>query len=475
MYIYRKMIPAFLHPPIPARGPPRLAAAAVPPPRGPPRPAAAAAAVVPPPGPLPLGPPRGPPRLLPPPGPPKCPKLQTALHVHFKGMKSHRIKPNLIARSIDVLEERENWKDQALKYNGGEFEHVYAFDCEMVYACKRNFFDNRPPPSVSLIHLQTYNEAHIDKKKMYRGKKHPDEAISVVEFYGRDDFNNGIDKEEWTEAHLPNAKTFLNTKELVKVLAQIVITDWCGHVIYEKYVQPDTEVIWTAKQYSGIPQGFFTPGDPMYHRTIPLNPLVPDEDFATLEEVCMCLDSLFIHDDSKIVGHGIIKGDFPCMDYPIDDPKKFCKIRDTGEYYKNNTDDNPEGCALLCENLLNKEIQIADGGHDPSEDARGALALYKLDYENWENNKEPRCAIVDMAKIMLLEPFQLPQPFQQPPGLNLPQSILDKSEAILPEAELNLLFTRDTYALMYAALKLVKKGTPIYYQLTRKRYELFNM
>ena len=449
--------------------------------RGPPRPvvpaAAAAAVVVPAAARGPPRGPRGPPRPVAAAGPPKCQPILAALPVNFKNMTSNRIKPNLIARSIDVLDNLPpgtTWKDQTLKYKGGEFEHVYAFDCEMVYACKRPFFDNRPGLSITKPNLLNYHAATNDKG--YREKKTPDEAKSAVEFFGRDVFNNGVDKDDWHDKNA--AQAFLDTKELVKVLAQIVITDWCGHVIYEKYVQPDTEVVWTAKQFSGIPQGFFTVGHDAYHRLaqIGVGPAGPDvlaTEFATLEEVCMCLDSLFIHANSKIVGHGIIKGDFPCMDYPIDAPNKYNKVRDTGEYYKNNTDDNQEGCALLCKNLLNQEIQMADGGHDPSEDARGALALYKLDYDNWEKKLNSRCAIVNMAMIMLPEPFQLPQPFQQPAGLNLPRPILDRSVAELSPGDLAQ-FTRANPALMSAALKLVQKNTPLYFQLSKKNMELFD-
>jgi hypothetical protein len=235
----------------------------------------------------------------------------------------------------------------------------------------------------------------------------PDTASSFVEFYGRREFkkdkidsNFNFDaKDEIKKNRLLNeACEILHSKNLVSVLAQICIVDWNGKVIYKKYADlSDREVIWTVKKFSGIPQGFFTAGNPMYHKLIDdkgVKIQIDNSEFATISEIHAKLDELFKKKDitgkfiSKIIGHSIKEADFPKINYPIDDI--LPQIRDTVTYFSDlNTDISKPFKSIyyklkdLCNDLLFEKIQEGEG-HDPSEDARAALALYKYDEENFE-------------------------------------------------------------------------------------------
>jgi len=330
----------------------------------------------------------------------------------IENIRHDQIRPDLIARAIDVLDEtRHDWTDATIRYPaGGEFQHVYAFDCEMVYASKRDApqVDNRKRPEIATASLEDYGPVAFKgyRRNLGPGSRgqpcDPDDANSFVEFYGRSIFlnpayNGGQDHNDWRGApgaanpHKAYAQQILDTKNLVMALGQICITDWNGYVIYKKYIQPTTQVVWTMKQTSGIPQGFFSPGDPMYHRLNPLGvgPPGPDvniDEFVTIQQVHDFLNNLLRHADSRIIGHNIIGSDFVALEYPYTDPDKQPKIRDTGVYYYYHELRQMPGAKRLCRILLNKNIQEGNEGHDPSEDARAALALYKLDYENWDAN-----------------------------------------------------------------------------------------
>jgi hypothetical protein len=117
-------------------------------------------------------------------------------------------------------------------------------------------------------------------------------------------------------------------------------------------------------------------------------------------------DRLFSIPDVKIIGHSIIASDFPKLHYDI--TAKMFNIRDTADFFPKEvkrtitvTKTNWHGLSSsdvkedkiflekfraqdLCKNLLFKDIQSSGNGHDPSEDARGALALYKYSLKVWE-------------------------------------------------------------------------------------------
>ena len=418
-------------------------------------------------------------------------------------IKCANINPELVQRSIDVLDLRDgypNWKDVRLKYpDDGPFKHVYSFDCEMVYVCKREGNDRmrKDPSRLDKKILSDYNSVMNPKGYQRnigpdpKGQPcNPDDAQSFVDFYGRSEFiHGGIDHNHWdnqdNQDNLKYANQILRQKNLKMAVGQISITDWNGHIIYEKYVCPDTEVIWTCKKYSGIPQGFFTLNDPNYHR---INGILIDENnFATLDEVKMCLDSLFVHADAKIIGHSILDSDFPNLEYKISDGKngKIKKVRDTAEYYYNVTKGKPDGkiqrfkCSELVERLLDKKIQQDGGGHDPSEDARGSLALYKLDYENWETKMETATVpqIKNFEIIVNLDDIK----YTQPQLLQLPAHIVLPHALLVPLRDARLegpeLATIVTPAQLSAALTIASHNTSsqLYAQMSIKYMEMYDV
>jgi hypothetical protein len=421
------------------------------------------------------------------------------MELTIENIKCANIKPEFIQRSIDVLDLRDgylNWKDLRLKYQGEPFKHVYSFDCEMVYVCKRDDNDKmrKNPSRLDKKILSDYN-SDMNPKGYQRNigpdpkgqPCNPDDAQSFVDFYGRSEFiRGGIDHNEWdNQDNLKYANKILKDKSLKMAVGQISITDWNGHIIYEKYVCPDTEVIWTCKKFSGIPQGFFTLNDPNYH--IINGNLIDENEFATLDEVKMCLDSLFAHNDAKIIGHSILDSDFPNLEYKISVGinGKIKKVRDTAEYYYNVIKGITDGkiqrfkCSELVERLLDKKIQQDGGGHDPSEDARGSLALYKLDYENWETKMATATVpqiknfeiIVNLDDIKYTQPqlLQLPAHIVLPPALLVPLRV----DPLLGQD----LATIDTPAKLSAALTIASHNTSsqLYAQMSVKYMEMYDV
>jgi len=234
-----------------------------------------------------------------------------------------------------------------------------------------------------------------------------DDAESLVEFFGRNKFSkdgNDINPNKITQSVLDEANTRLDSLQITQTVAQTCIVDWNGHVIYNKYVRLDPkDIIWTAKKYSGIRQNFFTD-----HIIIEngIAKKIDDSNFVTLDDMKKEFDRLFSIPDVKIIGHSIIASDFPKLHYDI--TAKMFNIRDTADFFPKEvkrtitvTKTNWHGLSSsdvkedkiflekfraqdLCKNLLFKDIQSSGNGHDPSEDARGALALYKYSLKVWE-------------------------------------------------------------------------------------------
>jgi len=139
------------------------------------------------------------------------------------------------------------------------------------------------------------------------------------------------------------------------ILAQVSIVDWNGYVIYQSYVTPTESVIDYRTPWSGITKELLEKqGRP----------------FATVRaEVLNQLAKKIV------VGHAL-ENDFAVLEI---DPSTI-ETRDTGyapEFKKKLRDGSFGSRKLkeLAEEYLGKKIQT--GQHDPAEDARAAMELFK--------------------------------------------------------------------------------------------------
>ena len=157
------------------------------------------------------------------------------------------------------------------------------------------------------------------------------------------------------------------------VLARACLVDWDGNVIYDKFVRPSEYVTDFRTKYSGIRKEDFR----------------KDSNAITLEE-CQ-KDIAKILKNKIVVGHSL-KNDFNVL--LLRHSRNM--IRDTATYrpYMRNSFGNkykPRALRDLAKQYLQTTIQ--DGEHDPGVDARTAMELYKLEYNNWEkclNDKNVR-------------------------------------------------------------------------------------
>ena len=145
-------------------------------------------------------------------------------------------------------------------------------------------------------------------------------------------------------------------------LAQVVIVDWLGRVVLNKYVKPGETVVDYRTAVSGI-----TPR------------LLRDaESFAVVQrEVSKVIEGKFL------VGHGL-ENDLKAL--LLSHPAS--RIRDTARYkafcWRDATGSwRPRKLKHLVHHYLQLDIQT--GSHEPAEDARGALALYKAHRRPWEH------------------------------------------------------------------------------------------
>lgn len=146
-------------------------------------------------------------------------------------------------------------------------------------------------------------------------------------------------------------------------LAQVVCVDWLGRVVYCKYVKPTETVTDYRTHVSGI--------RPEHVR----NAL----DFKTVQKEVADLVK-----GKVMVGHGLIN-DLKALLLS----HSWQHIRDTARYRpfvrKTRTGHvKPRRLKHLVEQHLG--IQIQTGEHEPAEDARAALALYKLYRIQWERD-----------------------------------------------------------------------------------------
>ncbi|NWR45441.1 REXO4 exonuclease, partial [Regulus satrapa] len=142
------------------------------------------------------------------------------------------------------------------------------------------------------------------------------------------------------------------------ILARVSIVNQFGKCVYDKYVKPREKVTDYRTAVSGIrPQNINT-----------------GEDFKTVQkEVAEILKGRIL------VGHAL-RNDLQVL--LLDHPQK--KIRDTQRYkpFKERVKSSRPSLKLLCERLLNVQVQTAE--HCSIQDAQAAMRLYTLEKKKWE-------------------------------------------------------------------------------------------
>ncbi|NXB34318.1 REXO4 exonuclease, partial [Eulacestoma nigropectus] len=142
------------------------------------------------------------------------------------------------------------------------------------------------------------------------------------------------------------------------IVARVSIVNQFGKCIYDKYVRPTEKVTDYRTAVSGIrPQNINT-----------------GEDFKTVQkEVAEILKGRIL------VGHAL-QNDLKVL--LLDHPQK--KIRDTQRYkpFKQRVKSSRPSLKLLCEKLLNVQVQTAE--HCSIQDAQAAMRLYTLEKKKWE-------------------------------------------------------------------------------------------
>ncbi|NXU15027.1 REXO4 exonuclease, partial [Pardalotus punctatus] len=142
------------------------------------------------------------------------------------------------------------------------------------------------------------------------------------------------------------------------IVARVSIVNQFGKCIYDKYVKPTEKVTDYRTAVSGIRPQNINKG----------------EDFKTVQkEVAEILKGRIL------VGHAL-QNDLKVLF--LDHPQK--KIRDTQRYkpFKQRVKSSRPSLKLLCERLLNVQVQTAE--HCSIQDAQAAMRLYTLEKKKWE-------------------------------------------------------------------------------------------
>ena len=154
-------------------------------------------------------------------------------------------------------------------------------------------------------------------------------------------------------------------------LAQVVLVDWAGRVVYSAHVTPKEEVTDYRTAVSGITR----------EQLLPRNGAKPMDTVA---------GEVAAHIRGRVlVGHGL-RNDLHAL--LLKHPRTA--IRDTSTYAPlcrppgRDGKARPKRLQALARELLGVVIQ--DGTHDPAEDARAALAVYKLERAVWESTLRPK-------------------------------------------------------------------------------------
>ncbi|NXG06247.1 REXO4 exonuclease, partial [Sakesphorus luctuosus] len=142
------------------------------------------------------------------------------------------------------------------------------------------------------------------------------------------------------------------------IVARVSIVNQFGKCIYDKYVKPTEKVTDYRTAVSGIRPQNINAG----------------EDFKTVQkEVADILQGRIL------VGHAL-QNDLKVL--LLDHPQK--KIRDTQRYkpFKQRVKSSRPSLKLLCETLLNVQVQTSE--HCSIQDAQAAMRLYTLEKKKWE-------------------------------------------------------------------------------------------
>ncbi|XP_005494168.2 RNA exonuclease 4 [Zonotrichia albicollis] len=142
------------------------------------------------------------------------------------------------------------------------------------------------------------------------------------------------------------------------ILARVSIVNQFGKCVYDKFVKPTEKVTDYRTAVSGIRPQNVNSG----------------EDFKTVQkEVAEILQGRIL------VGHAL-RNDLKVL--LLDHPHKM--IRDTQRYkpFKERVKSSRPSLKLLCEKLLNVQVQTAE--HCSIQDAQAAMRLYTLEKKKWE-------------------------------------------------------------------------------------------
>jgi len=145
------------------------------------------------------------------------------------------------------------------------------------------------------------------------------------------------------------------------MLARVVIANSFGNTIYDKYVQPQEKVLDYRTHVSGIQRQHLRD-----HIAYPFK--------EVQKEVADIIK------DRVVVGHAL-ENDFRALLLS----HSFRLTRDTAKYRPlQRSKGKPRKLRFLAQKYLG--IQIQTGEHDPAEDAKAALMLYKHFKKDWEGS-----------------------------------------------------------------------------------------
>lgn len=308
--------------------------------------------------------------------------------------------------ALEVLDETINYKvpDTKGRVIDPRFKNYCAIDCEMVYV------DRGDPPygPADLSKPYPFKEkefiTYLNKLQAIPPTNKPgsDEATSLMEFCNFSIADVTIPKDIPGSRNARSRKiTTLKTRlsRYVLKVARVTIVNWHGFVINDIFIPINDPVIWCPPS-SGIPNNFYQ----LYNETprpstitIPGKIVNVEDDFDINFHVDQIYSRYFTRlsepeSPNIIIGHNLLGSDYFAMGFNERTVNEMMSItRDTaylfgyehfflGEYKINSLK-----IKNLVKGFLKKDIQMGTG-HDPSEDARGALAIYKLFRDGIESN-----------------------------------------------------------------------------------------
>ena len=148
-------------------------------------------------------------------------------------------------------------------------------------------------------------------------------------------------------------------------LAQVVIVDWSGRILLNRYVRPAETVTDFRTHVSGVTSAHLKHAEPL---------AAVQRDVSALLRGC------------TLVGHGL-ENDMKALllSHPSAATRDTAKFQTfcwragaLGKW-------RPSKLKTLAEKHLQLNIQVQGASHEPAEDARAALALYKLYRRDWEH------------------------------------------------------------------------------------------